>query len=577
MQLSFNLGLIIIINTMAKYCNICGRTYRTKASLVRHIKMKQGRCLPRGAGNTMAAKRFHCNKCTKSFGRSYNLRRHMETAHREDGLLVFNCGLCPYYAHNRQAIEAHRSSRHRNRTKFILRQSAHQSALEQYRLYLPKRYTTNFAACIDHCIAKTYNLVKHLLPLKRSLKVSVTLSLRFRQPALQQHRDADGDDDDDNTAAEPLGAEDSDVMTHNIRPFARKMMFGNPSSNRKQLVSMFEEVSNRFNDFNRRGSGWILADCLYLDVDVGQCRALQGSCSLHLVEKKQRGPLKVVEGTSDHLLRDDYDDDHEFGHRCFYHAVAGFFLYQTKIRRGDAEPTKHSPQELEEYVASNINTTVPSPVTVSSIDRFEKDNAHLDLAVNVLYGDDGQDLFPCRPSPNLGASNQINLMLFHRQLSMFDERGRLDPYVQLELNDFGDDASNPAQDHVPSVMHYALIEDLGRLLSKKYRGTGRGSWSCTKPGHFCYNCFQSFQRPESLTSHASWCHSEAGQLYCIPEPGSEVKFERRGKTFEHGFVFFFDFETLQVSITQEIMTRIKKTRKRMGFFQKSWVSSMGLI
>ena len=214
-------------------CDLCNRSYQTKASLRRHRLVKKGKCKPiRAPGRD-----YPCESCGKIFSRRYNLERHSEVAHREDGLKVFTCGLCSFFAHAREEMQAHRESRHRNRSKFILLKSAHQSVCEQYRLYLPKRYTSNFASCIDYCVGKSHSLISYLLPKRRVIKVAVVLGLRFTQP---QFRSAANDE-----GAEPIGAEEQDVMTHNIRPFARKFMFGNAAHNRRQLLELFEDVANR--------------------------------------------------------------------------------------------------------------------------------------------------------------------------------------------------------------------------------------------------------------------------------------------------------------------------------------------
>ena len=55
-----------------------------------------------------------------------------------------------------------------------------------------------------------------------------------------------------------------------------------------------------------------------------------------------------------------------------------------------------------------------------------------------------------------------------------------------------------------------------------------------------------FQSEAALLSHVSYCHSETGQVYEVPKPNAVVAFEPRRKSFKLGYMFFFDFETLQV-------------------------------
>lgn len=182
-----------------------------------------------------------------------------------------------------------------------------------------------------------------------------------------------------------------------------------PSSHLSQkLANMLGEMSGRFNDFNNHGSGWVLADCLYLDLNVGQCVALAGSCSTHRVSSNKSGKLIINE--------EPREENHpDIGIRCFFHAVATYFLH----RNSEWCERDFSLSELESFVKANLNETIESPVSIDSIDEFEKANEHMDIAVNIVYKDENGQTFPCRASPRINAQHCIVLLLFHKEVRYF--------------------------------------------------------------------------------------------------------------------------------------------------------------
>ena len=514
---------------MSHLCTRCQRTFAHKSSLSRHKKSCKG--VPKrvaGAGGG-----FKCNDCDKVFARKNTLKQHQAMAHGE--MLMYQCGLCSAFFSTRSDVEEHRQTNHRNRSMFVLRQSAHGKSIESFRLYLPERFTTNFSACIDYCMEKAEELLKHVLVDKRHAKVGLNLSLRFAKP---QFNKGGG------TEQDGFGIEEREVMTYNIRPTSRVYMYGDQGANRRRLADSFAEIGERFGDFNHRGSGWILVDCLYFDVDVGQCLSMQGSCSIHSLSSKDGVVWVNKEGQG--------DNRGDFGNRCFYHAVACFLLTNHKRNAGNLFPMQHTEAELEMFVRSHINEVVPTPVPLSKVSEVEKANENLDLAINVVYRADDKDIYPAYASPNIRASNQVVLMLFHRDLATDTElteeqKRRLHQDV---LADYGDDASAvlSTPQGMQAVMHYAPLFDVSRVFAKRVvaYGTAVQHVTHTRPRFHCFNCFMAFQSQSALEAHVVYCHNEKGQVYVVPEKGETIKFVRKRKSFKLGYIFFFDFETLQV-------------------------------
>ena len=502
---------------MAFLCEQCGRSYRHKASYRRHIcKIKK---------KLKDKQRFECNYCQKVFTRNYTLKQHVIAAH--SGRDIYVCGLCTDTFETRAAVEAHRLSEHTDAADFTLIQEAHDGACELHRLYLPSNFTSNFSACLDFCYDKVGILLDRILLNKRFARIGFNLSLRFTK--------AVGSSAEQETSTEMvLGREESEVITHNLRPPSATFSYGATDTNIRKMAHMFEDISSRFNDFNYRGSGWVLADCLFFDVSVGQCLSLQGSCSIHPIKSDSKGKVIVIangdEGTTDH--------------RCFYHALASFFLtWRKKELMFDDNPLCHTHAELERFVRDNVVEAAETPVALGKVHSVEKANAHLDLAINVMYGADDGQIYPAYASPNINAKHTVNLLLFHRAIDS-DTGHVLVPKKDEEfwaLGDYGDSGSDKFRSicTMQRSMHYAPISDIGKLFAKRFDG-------CTKPAHFCFNCFMRFQHEDALNSHVTWCHTHEGQIYRVPKEGAQITFEPKRKDFKLGYVFFFDFETLQV-------------------------------
>ena len=177
-------------------------------------------------------------------------------------------------------------------------------------------------------------------------------------------------------------------------------------------------------------------------------------------------------------------------------------------------------EELESFVKDNIIVTVKSPVEVDKIKKVEADNAHLDMAINVVFRSEDGEVFPCYSSRNLDASEVIVLMLY---------------YTQPKQSDDGEEG----------ILHYALIPDPGLLLARRTKSKKGVHQSRRK--HICFSCMNHFDRLESLQRHATWCNR--GQMMVLPKPGMTIEYQRRSKEFKIAYVGFMDFETIQCEPT----------------------------
>ena len=390
------------------------------------------------------------------------------------GQRILLCGMCSQTFQTRQQLNDHRARVHPLRTDFYQVQTAHRRAVELFRIDFPDNIRT-ITRCLNFAYKKVKPLLRQLIQRKRFMKASFNLALRFSKT---DHRDGDG-------------IEGEEVITTNMA--SKNVSFTLASNVSTEATSMLSYIMDTFDDFVSRGSGWVLVDCLALDVCVGECSPLVGRCSLH--KAHYREGVQVT-----NLANEEIEDG-----RCFFHAIASHFL------EGEDQPSK-----LEEFIQKNLRIDIPYPVDLKNITKFEQDNAALDLSINVMFRDEEGSVFPLRP-PRYKAKNIVHMIMF-----------------------FVDSMSK--EDCEP-VLHYALIEDVSSLFSVRKKSEN-GNWHTTKY-HYCFNCFNKFQREYTLEQHVKWCHKNEGQVSVLPKEGDITQYERKNKEFKLGYVFFFDFETYQ--------------------------------
>ena len=447
-------------------CGTCNRQFFREDNLTRHKKI---------CGNKK--KLFKCNSCRATFSRKDNLVRHSKFAHfggEETNRDVFLCGMCDDFFDTKEKLILHRNATHKIHKKFHLVASAHNRACQLYRLNFPAdvRIITD---AIKYARKKAFLLLKYLLSVHHMIKTSFVLTCRFAQ----------------STTQEDVGAEGKEVITMNFR--SRVTTVNEMQMNKATITSMFSHIIKSFEDFLQNGSGWILVDCIAFDVEMGKCLSLAGSYC------EQDQPHTVFY-KNERITSSVNESDSKNGKNCFYIALAQFFV--------------KNKSDIANFIEENINCVAPLPVSVDKISQVEAANKHLDIAINVIYKTEDEEIYPCYASPNINAKNMVNMFLF-----------------------FTANKEEP-------TLHYALIENISKLLAVRTK-SATNTWH-TRDQHICYNCFNTFHRLSTLESHVAWCHQESGQSLIVPEEGSVVEYMPKRKEEKIAFTLFFDFETMQL-------------------------------
>jgi len=424
--------------------------------------------------------KFQCNECAACFTRRGSLKRHFLNAHTGGGQTLF-CGMCRVSFMSKTELVLHRNEKHSDRLHFQEVSSSHNKACELLRLIFPDEIET-LASCFKFSNIKTRNMLARKLAEKKFMKASLNLSLRFMKP---DYRPADGD--------AKVGFESSEVITLHVPSKMQSFMIMNDIS--ANLMEMYDDIIKIVDDFATNGSGWILTDCIALDIEIYQCKPLAGSCEWHSVGAK-----------GNHIFIKNNAEYHEMnGSRCFFLAVASYF-----------QPYAKTKAELDSWLAAKVCENIETPVRVKSIPKFEDANKHLDIAINVVFKSEDNLVYPVHASNNLKAKHIINLMLFF---------------------------SAPPAGSLDSVLHYARILNINNLVAERKHGKN-GGWH-TRDAYLCFNCFSRMSTPEALVAHVKWCHEKSGQRLVLPETDACITYEKKQMEFKLGYIFFFDFETLQ--------------------------------
>ncbi len=449
-------------------------------------------------------RRFHlCDQCGRKFSRRNNMMRHKEKMHSEVAD-IFPCNYCPKFFRSAHSLDIHRETHDTQTESFSQVQSAHRRVVEVFRRNVPENITT-----IDGSLSHVRRSISDLLMRERAekkwFKAQISLRVRYLH-------------DEPNRADSTPEQIDMSFNSHSFELSSGSGFAEGKKEVKKHIGIGFDRIRRVGDDFNERGSNWILDRALWIDVQLFQCKPLSaGHGGFHsVVYRKSTGAFRRV-------LKYNYQNGVENDHKCFFRAVARHFV---------SESTQNA---IDGFVNTSMDISdIPVPVKVSDIDKFEKQNAHLNLAINVIYGDEDGDVYPVRTSPLIRtAENIITLAMYHFCV-VSDE----DECMSICDHDNSDKSDQ--------LMHFAYVPDLGALLTRKEKER-----SSTRRQFFCPNCFSCLWSQKALNNHQDWCLQESAQRVEIPGPNEFTYFSlnRALRKFKKPFMIFFDFETLQ---SQEI-------------------------
>lgn len=405
--------------------------------------------------------KFICERCGKIFSRKLILEKHIQRVHNVLQR-VFDCIYCKEVFLERREMLDHRKL-HEPSTSFSLRRHAHNRKCTLHRKVYTKKMHT-----FDECFKDDRPELQKLLTYscqESNIKAALSSTVEFLKMS-------------------PSGEVDEDI-TITVR--TKTVLLQNEQDVVGFLQDAYYELSERIDNFISLGSGWILDEVLFSDVEISACAPLSGSCTLlGLTFPKSLDCIPKLGG--------------ENGKTCFFEAVAYGLMHQKT----------QNISEISNFIEKHLYTSVATPVKLTDIPKFELENEHMNFKINVIHvaGEDFSPIYTSKINPQ--AEQTINLLLY---------KAILDGKV---------------------IYHYALIEDLTKLIRRTYGESGRNkTYSKTQ---FCENCFQPFSSSLLLTKHKEICQQNAPQQIIMPEKDEIIQFSNFNKQFKVEFIGFFDFE-----------------------------------
>lgn len=410
---------------------------------------------------------YNCPRCSASFSRSYNRDRHLNATH---GLsqVVPTCSLCGASFTQLKQLKQHRLT-HIPSTGFALLRSAFNRNCIIYRKIYQKKITSYIEA-----YASDQNDIKILLDhetnKKRNLKVALIANCEFLK------YDGDG----------------TLIDTYEIRIRTSSWLIRGTRDIREFQNHAYTYINGRIQDFEENGSNWILDEILYSDLEIGQCRALNGKCGV--LDVTYPSHLKKIPTTS------------SSSNLCFARAVAFHFVKD------------RSEKKIRRFIRRKMCISgLKFPLDLEDVPKFERMNQKLKLKINILTTDDCEKFYPIYCGKQVGKKNVVNLLLYK------------------SVDDEGICSKN---------YHYAYINDLAKLVRKKWK------FSYQKIV-FCGNCLCSFYCATLLNHHEKDCYSHKTAKIQMPDGDrASIQFEHFKRKFKTHLVGFYDFECMLVPSKQ---------------------------
>ena len=472
-------------------CRRCDRVFLTHAVYNRHVK----RCL-RQHGRGGQAK-FTCSDCGKQFTRLFNMQRHRDNAHLGAVSLLYQCGMCSLSFRSEGHLKRHRRLAHGrlSSASFRVKATAHKQACQVLSLYLPRRIK-RVEAAHAYAFPKIHTELRRRLLLDKSFKYAIILHVELIK----------------------LSEDGQTVEESAVFPF--RSLYQRVSSQKQAIKSLYENcafIEDSVVEFLHRGSGWIINDIMTMELEFARCYVLAGGgCGPHFLRRQltDGGRKKYVldkwKGFEWLTSRGRKHKSTGGGNDCFYTAVASHFKPHKDV------------SFLRSWIRRRMVkvSDASCPVKVDDVGRFEKQNRHLDLSINVLYSDETDSFIPLRPGGFPDAKNQIVLLLYHVRPTILKKK-RLGQHQ----------------------LHYVRVPRPQRFFGVTERlANGR---TYRRILFTCFQCFNTFRRKTTYESHIAWCHKHSGQKLVYPEEGETITFENRIKSYKSAYTIFFDFEALQ--------------------------------
>ena len=377
---------------MGFFCEKCGKSFKSRFNLGRH-KVSKTACSRNQTREQVggAINENTCEICSKVFSNKRNLTFHKQLYHSNVKKL-YPCGLCKKFFSGIIELDNHRNSEHKISNDFYVKSTAFRGTCQVFRLDIPDDQQV-----INSALEFAYPHVLELIKRRRAdlnvIRCCFILGIEFEKDYKNSLFDINRDEH---------------RLFMNFRSKNEKILF---SSNYEEVISeMLFNLEKNATNFQTNGSDWSVHRIIYLDVSIGKCLDLTGYCGLHVLKNPRENGSNIQEReVVIDKLRNDEEEEEENSHgKCFYFALASYFLPEAK-----------SISELETFINEQFIQNLEIPVRVSQIKKFEEQNKHLSIKVNVIFKNEYEEIFPVYISKILApAHHTVNLLLYYTEWTM---------------------------------------------------------------------------------------------------------------------------------------------------------------
>ena len=228
------------------------------------------------------------------------------------------------------------------------------------------------------------------------------------------------------------------------------------------------------------GSGWVFVEIENLTLHTCTYDPLRAGSYINL-PKELKGKKAIINMKNE-------------GDKCFLWCVLRA-LY----------PTDKNAERIDKHLKSKEYTLnmdgIKYPVDFRGIDKFEKQNP--EISISVLGYNEDEKVYPLKLSKYTGCEHDIILLLIK-------------------------DGNNS---------HYCLVKNISALLYSQIN-------KHKEKRHFCLNCFNGFNTPESLNKHKEYCYNNECVKINMPPTGSFLEFKNFVHSEKAPFAIYADFESL---------------------------------
>jgi hypothetical protein len=415
--------------------------------------------------------------CPLIFKKRYNLNRHYEKFHLH-ATIVEKCYLCGQIFENCHKLQEHYISHHTFNKKFKVIESAFRKSIITYR-YTFRENEFNFPKSQHNIRKNVFNTILCEAAKKTVCKVSLVYI------ALMQMTDNEGE-----------------KVSSAAIPFRAPSFIANALVKRnisKNITRSFQHQGRNLEDFMNSGSNWQFDRGLVFHIEIAELKPIVGGS---IIEEEKK--VNISELNNQKFLYNPSNKDQ----KCFLYCVAKF------LHKTDPKSKKSEETQLRKHIKKFNTKNISFPISIQGINKFLKQNTHLDLKINILTRTSNifgkEKIFPYEYG--LGNGKKIMNILF----------------VQKQIK-------------FTSVNHFLLIKDVDKYLRAIYINAKKvKSYQKT---NFCLNCLNSFSSLFHLNEHTKICCMNKPRLELIPEEKRrKIKFRNYEKQHKLEYIAFLDFE-----------------------------------